>query len=87
MTICAHCGQEALGYATVNGVRLCHDEIRDCYHDVTVHGQEIGKPGSTYRMKNGQVLTEADFEALADEAEAGYFFGGEDAQGATPADG
>lgn len=33
---CAHCGQPALGFATRNDDRLCHDDARDCYELVTV---------------------------------------------------
>jgi hypothetical protein len=44
---CAHCGHEALGYATVTNpvtgksVRVCHHETRDCYKDVTVRGVRL----------------------------------------------
>ncbi|WP_229586306.1 hypothetical protein [Kocuria sp. CCUG 69068] len=34
---CAHCGLPALGFATGNAERLCHDDARDCYELVTVH--------------------------------------------------
>jgi len=45
--ICAHCGQRALGYATVTNppgqtVRVCHHEKRDCYVDITVWGATLG---------------------------------------------
>jgi len=46
--LCAHCGFEALGYATVTNppgqtVRVCHHEKRDCYADITVWGATLGK--------------------------------------------
>jgi len=45
---CAHCGHEALGYATVTdpsgqSVRVCHHEKRDCYNLVTVWGATLGE--------------------------------------------
>jgi hypothetical protein len=36
---CGLCGQEALGYAQANGVRLCHAPERECYHRWTVYGE------------------------------------------------
>jgi hypothetical protein len=50
---CAHCGGEALGYATVSvaghykgtrSVRVCHHETRDCYKAITVWGETLGHP-------------------------------------------
>lgn len=41
---CSHCGGEARGFATVGGIRVCHHETRDCYRDITVHGQRLGMP-------------------------------------------
>ena len=29
--LCARCGQPALGFATINGVRYCHSDERSCY--------------------------------------------------------
>jgi len=47
--LCAHCGFEARGYATVTNppgqtVRVCHHETRDCYHAITVWGETLGEP-------------------------------------------
>ena len=46
---CAHCGGEALGYATVTyegrSARVCHHETRDCYEAITVWGEILGIPG------------------------------------------
>lgn len=60
---CAHCGAEVQGYATVNGVRVCHfgDPARpDCYTRITVHREPIGillalpdKPPRTERIVDG----------------------------------
>jgi hypothetical protein len=33
---CALCGNEADGFAMVGADRLCHGELRDCYHLCTV---------------------------------------------------
>lgn len=35
-------------------------------------GRTVGEREGTYTTKSGRVLTNADFEALADEAEKGY---------------
>lgn len=48
--ICALCGKEARGYATVQQVqgpelRLCHYAERDCYHRWTVYGERRHIPG------------------------------------------
>jgi len=29
--LCARCGEPALGYATIDGKRYCHDDERSCY--------------------------------------------------------
>lgn len=54
--ICAHCGNEQQGYASVHkgGVNypLCHpDEGLDCYHLVTVYHEPIGSRKEGRRTK------------------------------------
>ena len=40
--ICGHCLRDQRGYATMNGMPLCHpDEGMDCYHLVTVWGHDF----------------------------------------------
>lgn len=40
--ICGHCGNQLDGFAGIDGVPVCHGEIRDCYRDVTVYGRKMG---------------------------------------------
>ena len=47
--ICAHCGGQALGYASLDWgigprVRVCHDDTRSCYEAITVWGEKLGHP-------------------------------------------
>lgn len=42
--VCGHCGNPLDGFAGINGIRVCHGEIRNCYRDVTVYGHTLGHP-------------------------------------------
>ncbi len=42
-TICGLCNEVALGWAVADGVRLCHDDLRSCYHQWTVYNKRPEK--------------------------------------------
>lgn len=47
--------------------------LRSTFYDLLPRGEDpMPEKPKTYRTKTGKVLTDADIEAMADEAERGY---------------